>query len=84
MTPHTAVSGSGSPFVDAYRTFTHECAQYSKDGWEYILTIPYETDEELDRIIYDDILWEATRIADLRNGFIEANVVSLDDPERSW
>ena len=28
MTSHTAVSGSGSPFVDAYRTFTHECAQY--------------------------------------------------------
>ena len=55
-----------------------------KDGWEYILTIPYETDEELDRIIYEDILGEANRIADMRNGFIEADVRSLDDPERSW
>ena len=55
-----------------------------KDGHRYILTIPYETDEELDRIIYDDILGEAHRIADLRNGFIEADVISLDDPERSW
>ena len=55
-----------------------------KDGWEYILTIPYETDEDLDRIIYDDILGEAHRIADMRNGFIEADVISLDDPNRSW
>ncbi len=55
-----------------------------KDGHHYILTIPYETDEELDRIIYDDILWEASRIADPCNGFVEAAVVSLDAPERSW
>lgn len=55
-----------------------------KDGWEYILTILYETDEELDRIIYEEILAEADRIADVRNGFIEADVVSLDDPERVW
>lgn len=55
-----------------------------KDGWKYVLTIPYETDEELDRIIYDDILAEAHQIADLRNGFIEADVVAVDDPDRSW
>ncbi|MEE8290081.1 MAG: hypothetical protein V3U27_11235 [Candidatus Tectomicrobia bacterium] len=50
----------------------------------HILTIPYETDEELDRIIYEDILGEAHRIADMRNGFIEADVISLDDRKRSW
>jgi hypothetical protein len=55
-----------------------------KDGHRYILTIPYETDEELDRIIYDEILGEAHLIADLRNGHIEADVISLDDPDRSW
>ena len=55
-----------------------------KDSHRYILTIPYQTDEELDRIIYEDILAEAHRIADVRNGFVEADVVSLDDPERSW
>ncbi len=55
-----------------------------KDSHRYILTIPYETDDELDRIIYDEILGEAHFIADLRNGFIEADVVSLDDPDRSW
>jgi predicted DNA-binding protein YlxM (UPF0122 family) len=55
-----------------------------KDSHRYILTIPYQTDEELDRIIYEEILGEAHRIADLRHGFVEADVVSLDDPERSW
>ena len=55
-----------------------------KNSSRYILTIPYQTDEELDRIIYDDILGEAHRIADMRNGFIEADVISLDDPEKSW
>jgi len=55
-----------------------------KDSHRYMLTIPYQTDEELDRIIYEDILAEAHRIADVRNGFVEADVISLDDPERSW
>jgi hypothetical protein len=55
-----------------------------EDGCEYTLTIPYETDEELDSIIYEDILGEANRIADMRNCFIEGDATSLDDPERSW
>ena len=54
-----------------------------KDSSRYILIIPYQTDEELDRIISEDILGEAHRIADMRNGCIEADVISLDDPERS-
>jgi DNA invertase Pin-like site-specific DNA recombinase len=55
-----------------------------KNGWEYILSIPYTTDEELDKIIHDEIYAEAERIADLRNGFIDGHITSLDDPERSW
>jgi DNA invertase Pin-like site-specific DNA recombinase len=55
-----------------------------KDGSEYILTIPYETDAELDRIIYEDILKEAADLADCRYCFIETDVRSLDDPDRSW
>lgn len=46
-----------------------------KDGCEYILSIPYTTDEELDQIIYDEIYAEAQYIADNRNGFIEAHMV---------
>jgi len=48
------------------------------------LSIPYQTDEELDAIIYDDILAEAERIADRRHCFIEADVTAIDDPDRSW
>lgn len=59
-------------------------AKDPEDGCEYTLTIPYETDEELDTIIYQDILGEADRIADLRNCFIEGDATSLDDPDRSW
>ena len=54
------------------------------DGNEYELTIPYDTDEELDDIIYRDILQEASSQADLRNCFIEASVHALDDSDRSW
>jgi hypothetical protein len=36
------------------------------DGWEYELSIPYETDKDLDAAIYDDILHEATWIAEDR------------------
>jgi probable addiction module antidote protein len=54
------------------------------DGNEYELTISYDTDEELDDIIYRDILQEASSQADLRNCFIEADVRALDDSDRSW
>ncbi len=53
-------------------------------GPEYVLTIPYTTDEELDQIIYDEIWREADRIADGRNCFVEGDTVSLEDPDRSW
>lgn len=51
---------------------------------EYILSIPYNTDEELDQIIYDEIYAETESIADSRHCFIEGDIISLDDPERSW
>ena len=53
-------------------------------GPEYVLTVPYTTDEELDRIIYDEVLGEAQDIADRRHCFVEGDAVSLEDPERSW
>lgn len=41
-----------------------------RDGWEYTLTVTYQTNEELDDIIYRDILGEAQSIADFRNGVV--------------
>jgi len=54
------------------------------NGVDYTLTIPYETDEQLERIIYRDILQEASSCADARHCFIEAEVVALDDTGRHW
>lgn len=54
-----------------------------KDGWEYTLTIPYESDEDLDNTI-EDILQEASSTADTYNCFIEADVRALDGSDRSW
>ncbi|MEO6561912.1 MAG: hypothetical protein ABIN99_02545 [Nitrosospira sp.] len=45
---------------------------------------PSTTDEELVRIIYEEILAKAERMADLRHCFTEGNMVSVDDPERRW
>jgi len=53
-------------------------------GVEYTLTIPYETDEQLEQIIYRDILQEAASTADARYCFIEADVRALDDSGRHW
>ena len=54
-----------------------------KTGSDYILSIPYTTDEELDQII-DEIYAEAESIANNRNCFTECDIISLDDPEKSW
>jgi DNA invertase Pin-like site-specific DNA recombinase len=54
------------------------------DGWEYELSIPYQTDEQLDAIISEEILGEAERIAERRHCFTEADVTSVEDPDRSW
>ena len=52
-------------------------------GCDYELTIPYENDKDLDNTIHD-ILQEASSNADMRNGFIEAEVLAQDGSERYW
>jgi len=54
-----------------------------KKGWQYILTIPYQTQDDLDDTIYD-LLREAQSTADERHCFIEADVIALDGSDRSW
>ncbi|KTD18574.1 site-specific DNA recombinase; e14 prophage (modular protein) [Legionella lansingensis] len=45
-----------------------------KDGWEYILKIPYQDENEPEQTIYA-LMQEAESIADCRNGFTEMSVV---------
>jgi hypothetical protein len=54
-----------------------------KNGWQYILTIPYRTQDDPDAAIYE-ILREAESTADFRHCFIAADVVALDGSDRSW
>src|SRR5579871_6142215 len=54
------------------------------DRSTYYLTIGYDTEEELERIIYDEILREAWLIADDRACFIETDIRALNGSERSW
>jgi hypothetical protein len=44
---------------------------------------PYETDKELDQIVYG-IFSEAESHADMRHCFIEADVRSMNDPDKYW
>ena len=53
-------------------------------GDQYHLTISYETEEELDTIIYQEIMAEAGRIAEERHGSTDVSIVALDDPDRIW
>ncbi len=54
-----------------------------QDGWEYVSTISYQTNEELDSIIYE-LLGEEESIADRHYCFTEADVSALDGSERQW
>lgn len=63
-------------------------AQYNmrkprKNDTEYILTIPYQNEKELDETI-DEIIDEAADIADSRHCFIEFYAEALDGSEKVW
>jgi Helix-turn-helix domain len=51
---------------------------------DYVLTIPYDSEQELENTVYRDILGEAERLADARHCFIEADVRALDGSDRIW
>lgn len=53
-----------------------------KDGYDYILTIPYETEEELNETI-EELLGEMHWEADMRHCYVEADISSIDG-ERYW
>ena len=69
--------------IERFVLSEYEVKKPHKDGWDYILTIPYDTDKELDDIV-DDILAEASRMAEDRNCFIEADVRAMDGSDRYW
>lgn len=69
--------------IERYVLSDYSMKKLGKDTDEYELTIPFQTDEQLDKIVYD-ILQEASRIADMRHCFVEGGAHSVDDPDRQW
>jgi len=61
----------------------YEMEKPDQDGHEYELKIPYENEEDLESTIYD-LYAEMERTADMRNCFIDPDIIALDGSERSW
>jgi hypothetical protein len=57
-------------------------ATWSAGDWEYELTFIYDEDADLERRV-EDLLSEISRLADLPNCFIEADLCEKG-AERSW
>ena len=72
------VRGKGKVREEIERYVLSRFAMQKADqkGCEYLLSVPYTSDEELDRTIYEEICAEAERYADLRHCFIEADISS--------
>lgn len=78
------VRGKGKVRNEIEQFILSQFAMEKLNNGRYILSIPYTSNEQLDGIIYDEIMAEAKHRADMRNCFIEADIFSMDDPERSW
>jgi DNA invertase Pin-like site-specific DNA recombinase len=68
--------------IESVDLYPYKMKKSASDDWEYILTIPYTTDEELDELIYD-LYREMESTANGYNCWTEANISSLDG-KRSW
>ncbi len=53
------------------------------DDWEYELTISYDNNKDLERMI-DDIYLEMHSQADTMHCLVEADIVYMDGSDRSW
>ena len=51
---------------------------------EYLIAVGHATDEQLDRIINEQILEQVKSIARDRHCYVECELHKVDDPERSW
>ncbi|HAT8623601.1 recombinase family protein [Legionella pneumophila serogroup 1] len=60
--------------IEKYCFSSFDMVKKDKDGWEYILKVPYANEQDLDEAIYD-LMYAAESIAECRNGFTEMSVV---------
>lgn len=60
--------------IEQYCFSAFDMVKKDKDGWDYILKVPYTKDKDLDKTLYD-LMHEAESIADCRNGFTEMSIM---------
>ena len=60
----------------------YEMKKLEKDGWDYVLKVPYESMEELEETV-DEIMSEAQSSADLKDCFVEINI-SHNESGKNW
>lgn len=60
----------------------YEMKKKSADSWEYILKVPYRSDDELEKTVYE-IMSKAESEADLKNCFTESDVTHKESG-KSW
>lgn len=68
--------------IERYHLSQYQAQKIHKDGNDYILTIPYETEEELNETI-DELYEEMNHEADIYHCYVEADIYSIDG-EKSW
>lgn len=61
--------------IEDYVLSHYDMKKKEKDGWEYTLRIPYTTQEDLEKTVYD-IYSEMESQARMRNCFIEADITN--------
>jgi hypothetical protein len=67
--------------VERYCLSHYAMQKLRPDGWEYELTIPYESGQDLEKTI-DDLIAEMSNLADLEYCFIEADVSEIGTEQR--
>jgi hypothetical protein len=68
--------------IERYHLSQYQAQKIHKDGDDYILTIPYETEEELNENI-EELYEEIHQVAGIYHCYVEADISSIDG-EKCW
>lgn len=60
----------------------YDMQKLQSDGWDYVLKVPYQSEEELEETVYE-MISEAQSTADLKNCFVEMSITHKETG-KSW
>ena len=60
----------------------YDMQKLQSDGWDYLLKVPYQSEEELEETVYE-IISEAQSSADLKHCFVEMSITHKETG-KSW